>query len=505
MEASVPLRAPLTRRVRAILGWTWYPTLIAVVYIINPYSTWDISAWAVGRVLAVAVILAISLTLIGRALLGRDRGSAVAGLGVMSLAVADSPGRLVLVGAAIALIGFEARLWARGAMRLRIPWARVTAVLNLVLTIFLAIQVGTIVIRRYDAPTPAVAAEWQATPSANAPDIFLILADGHGRSDVLQRDYDYDMTPLEDELSELGFDEASNSHANHVLTRFSLAVLLNGHPFAELGQDMAAPVDERLVYAVTESSSAANLLRSAGYETVVVSSGFDHLGLRSVDRYVDVGPRNEYEEAIIRSTAAGQLFDAVTGGLVTAVRDRVFDEFSVLEGLAAETSSRPRFVLMHLPTPHWPVAFQADCTLRPNDGYSLGAVARDNHRGDAVSAKLVADQTACVDALLGAAMANLVRARPNSVAIVFSDHGPEELLDWWDPDEPGLSDRFANMFFARTPGHPGLFPDDITLVNVLPSVFNAYLGTDLPLHANDLFFGPTENLDHFVPYAPQSP
>ena len=89
--------------------------------------------------------------------------------------------------------------------------------------------------------------------------------------------------------------------------------------------------------------------------------------------------------------------------------------------------------------------------------------------------------------------------------LLLSDHGPEELLDWRAPDEPGLGDRFANLFWARTPGHPDLFPDDVTLVNVLPILFNAYLGTDLPLHPNDLWYGPAQNLDRFVPYVPAAP
>ncbi len=36
---------------------------------------------------------------------------------------------------------------------------------------------------------------------------------------------------------------------------------------------MTAPVDERIAFAAVQWSSAAHLLRSAGYETVVVSSG----------------------------------------------------------------------------------------------------------------------------------------------------------------------------------------------------------------------------------------
>jgi Sulfatase len=503
MHGAEQERRRPTQVVRGILGWTWYPTLIAVVYILNPFSKFDLSAWAIGRVLAIAVIIAVTLTLLGRSILGRDRGAAAAALAIMGVAVAASLDRLLLVAAGIlVIIWLDARLAAKGAIRFRFPWFRITSLLNLFLAAFVAILVVTIAVRRISVPTIPIPAEWQAVPATNSPDIFLVLADAHGRADVLRNSYDYDMSALELQLSDDGFDEASNSHANHVLTRFSLSVLLNGRPFSELGQDMTAPVDERIAYAAVQSSSAAHLLHSAGYETVVVSSGYDHLGLRSADRFIDVGPRNEFEQSIIMNTAAGHVFDAATGYLVAAEHERVFREFDVLKSLAAEPSSQPRFVLVHLPSPHEPIALQADCTLRPWDSYSLGAVGRDNHKGDDLAVRLSADQTACIDSLLGPAITNLVRARPNAVVILFSDHGPEELLDWREPDEPGEGDRFANMFLARTPGHPDLFPDDVTLVNVLPMLFNAYLGTDLPLHPNDLFYGPTDGIDNFVPYSP---
>ncbi len=57
-----------------------------------------------------------------------------------------------------------------------------------------------------------------------------------------------------------------------------------------------------------------------------------------------------------------------------------------------------------------------------------------------------------MDHLVGPAVRELVTRDPGAVVIVFSDHGPEALLDWRQPDEPGLGDRFANLFAASTPG-----------------------------------------------------
>ncbi len=188
---------------RGVLGWTWYPTLIAGVYVLNPLSKFDVSAWAVGRVLAIALTIGVALTVLGRSVLGRDRGAAVAAFCVMGVAVASTLERVLLVASGILVIlWLDARLAARDAIRLSIPWPRINGLLNLFLAAVVAILLATVAVRRISTPTIPIPAEWQAAPTANSPDIFLVLADAHGRADVLRDSYDYDMSALEQQLSE---------------------------------------------------------------------------------------------------------------------------------------------------------------------------------------------------------------------------------------------------------------------------------------------------------------
>ena len=104
----------------------------------------------------------------------------------------------------------------------------------------------------------------------------------------------------------------------------------------------------------------------------------------------------------------------------------------------------------------------------------------------------------CVDTLLSDAIADLTSRDPNAVVILFSDHGPEQHLDWWEPSPLGLDERTANLFAARTPGRLDLFPDDITLIDVLPTLFDAYLGTDLPTQSSEIWFGPRPQDGRFM-------
>ncbi len=203
---------------------------------------------------------------------------------------------------------------------------------------------------------PAIAASAVARADAAArPDIVMVLVDGHGRPDVLERDYGYDMRRLRDTLTRLGFAEAPDSRANHTNTRFSLSVLLNGRPMAELGQDMAEEVDEEVPAAALSAATDLALLRSMGYRIVTLTSGYAEVRVGEPGEVVDVGPWNELEQTVLRSTLVGRVVDADRAAQAAGARERVQRELDYLVDLARKPgSSAPLFAFIHVPTPHPP-------------------------------------------------------------------------------------------------------------------------------------------------------
>ena len=484
---------------------SWYPILIAVAFAIEPYSRYDIDPVEGLRVLVIAVGLSVLLTAMCHRLLGPDRGAALGAIILAALAAATSAERLVAFGLAGALVVVEARMVAAGTFRGLIPWARVSEALAIAFSIVIALELVQGAQLRSDEPSLPVPAAWLSPVSADRPDIFVILSDGHGRADVLARDYGYDMRRLRSTLESLQFNESPNSHANHVLTRWSFSVLFNGRPLAELGQNMADVANEAVPPAALRGSSGIAFLKNAGYRIVAVHSGFAEVGLMPTDVIIDPGPSNELERATVSETLLGRLLDPSDQYWLRADADRIQGEVDAVESLAREPSPEPLFVFAHLPAPHAPYVFASDCSMRLQGYLTPTPPAVRDPTSTAIRVVAEADQTACVDHLLSQAVRSIVAARPNAVVILLSDHGPDELVDWAAPAEPGLGNRFANLFWARTPGRSGLFPDDVTLVNVLPILFNAYFGTALPLHPDDLFLGPVGTDGTFVRYVPGSP
>jgi Sulfatase len=496
---------PQLRAMRRPLRIAPYPTLLAVAYVLEPSIGADVSPSALGRVLVFVVAVGLLATIAWSAALGRDRGAAAAMVSIAGLAVASNPLRVGVFVAALALLCVEWWSARTGRTRIRIPWPGLTSFLNAALAILVAIQVGGAEYARLNVPPVPAATGWTSGPDPYTPNIYVLLADGHGRRDVLADAFGMDSTGFASALTALGFTESPHSHANHARTLYSLSVLFNGRPLSELGQDPGAPIDERILSQTLGHASVFELLRSLGYEVEVIGSGYEQVALRDAGTYVDVGPRNEVEGMLLGSTAIGRVMNGLTGGSSEATRQRTFAEIAALESAARGPASRPRFIYMHLPVPHLPLVFEGDCSARPDDRYTSGPSDAGSRAGDAAWLAVDAAQTRCVDTLLTDAVRQLVDADPAAAILILSDHGIEDRLDWWDPSAQGIADRMANLFWARTPGRPGLYPADISLVNVFPILFNAYVGSDIALHPNDLLFGPVAGGDRFVPYAPSDP
>ena len=145
---------------------------------------------------------------------------------------------------------------------------------------------------------------------------------------------------------------------------------------------------------------------------------------------------------------------------------------------SAETSAKPKFVFAHLMSPHPPYVFAADGEPREAalcfpEACSL--FDGGQRYGKASQVAGASEQIEFLDAQVADTVADILAVSPRPpVIIVMSDHGHRHDID--DHVE-GL----RNLFMAYTPGKTGVFPDDVTPVNVLSRLLNAYLGAHIPL------------------------
>src|SRR5439155_1497401 len=70
------------------------------------------------------------------------------------------------------------------------------------------------------------------------------------------------------------------------------------------------------------------------------------------------------------------------------------------------------------------------------------------------------------------------RGATTPVIVIFSDHGTR----FWSDNRPEM---FHSLLLAATPGHPGLFLDDASPVNLLSRLLNAYTTIQVPLSSEE--------------------
>ena len=475
---------------RGVGAIAWYPCFFALAWALRLIADSNVDPVADYRSLMVIAVAAIGIAAATRLIVrNTPLAGALACLAVLALLKATTPAVVVLFVLAALLLALEFRLERRG--RLKLPWPRIHEVLTILAAVMLALGIGDYASVLASRPSVGFDPAWAAQPSVDAalPNVYVVIADGHGRPDILRDAYGYDDTAFVDRLAALGFHVATDSRANYLNTELSLASFFSGSHLADLGFDMTQPPDPVRLSAVLRDNPAKRLLDRAGYQVIGIPSGYDHIAERDVDVDLDTGQPSELEYALLQSSAVGTWAQVPVEDIwLAAARDRTTASLAALDRVAAD-DSQPHAVFVHLPLPHPPYAFDATCGAIPVTLFTFQTI---DPNGPEVPAgmQVLADQTRCIDTLLMNALATLVDADPSAVVILMSDHGPDVRYDWAAPHQPGLGDRVACLFAARTPGGE-LFPDDITLVNVLPRLFNRYLGTSLPTRPDDTYLGPT--------------
>ena len=484
------LSAPVRRMLGALPDW--YPVPFAIAFVLNQMADDGIALQAGIRALIAAVLVTAALTVAGRRLTShKGRGTMLGLAAIFVLIAGDEPAWLLPAGAIAFALLIDLRA-ARTAGR-AVPWSRIRSGMS---------AMGVILVILVTLPLVGSPTAWPSGPqpasldgeTAARPDIFVLLLDGFGRADVLAS-YGYDAGPFVADLEARDFTVATHSRSNYPTTGLALTSMLNAAPISALGFTDNTRLEPRHVHPALEANRGFKILADAGYETIAFSSGYELVALRSANRFVDTGQLNELEIGLAESTILEPLLDTLTGDLKgSQIRGRAMAMVPAVRSLAAEPSDRPRFVFVHFPLPHPPFVVDSDCrAVRGGESlFVLGpdGIARKSASRRAEEIRLTAGQAGCSQRL-GIEMVDgiLAGAGPDTVVLVLSDHGPETRLERSDPQPDAIHERLANLFAARTPAHPDLFPDDITLVNVLPHLFGAYLDVDLPEQPDTVYFG----------------
>ena len=305
------------------------------------------------------------------------------------------------------------------------------------------------------------------------PDIYYIILDGYGRSDVLKNEYGYDNSDFLNALRALGFYVANCSQSNYAQTQLSLTSSLNFNYVDALSDRYIPGMDDRTgLDAFIKHSVVRESLEASGYTTVAFATGF--IGTELTDANYFLGPQqtqgqlNEFEYLLVQTTFARLIQDrnsltAEDSGSELFRERTLFildklDKLSYIKG--------PKFVFVHLVIPHPPYVFG------PTGGpVQPSAVGTTRSEQDGLHYR---DQAIYISSRMMEIVPKIIAnsTRP-PVIVIQGDHGPTI--------PSGPQQRMRNLSVYYLPGVDAPLYSTITPVNTFRMIFNTYFGQNLPL------------------------
>jgi hypothetical protein len=352
--------------------------------------------------------------------------------------------------------------------------------------------------------------------SDSRPDIYYIILDAYGGSDVLKELYGYDNTAFIDWLTRNGFYVARHARANYSQTMLSLASSLNLNyldPVELQGAAANAATDAR--WHVDLTSAAVQLLNSAnenarlplahliqsnrvaatlkehGYRFVAFTSGYGGVQFPNADAAPRATALSDFEESIIQSTPIADLLDRAYELRREMHRRRIR---YIFDHLADEADDRaPRFVFAHILSPHTPFVFRADGTPLPatnrnvyyDEEFEQGNP-MDRTRFMSGYRGQVEYVTREIQQVLETLLADSTRRR---LIILQGDHGPSMTMNWSAPSPTAINERMSILSAYRVPPdiRSRLYPT-ITPVNTFRIILNRYFDGPAELLPDRSFF-----------------
>lgn len=329
------------------------------------------------------------------------------------------------------------------------------------------------------------ALDWSQVSAASdqLPDIYYIILDAYARQDTLLKAYDFDNSAFLEALTNLGFYVATCSQSNYSQTELSLSSSLNSTYLQDLfGDTLHGNQDRERLWPLIRQSAVRKGLEGLGYSTVGLETGYYWTELEDADVYLApshglLGGMTAFEGTLVRSTAAWALIDVLPKlppGIgrdldrsVDAHRELVRFVLDQLESIPELPG--PKFVFVHLVSPHRPFVFDALGNPVSDDyQWTRGTVELDQYQeGYRQQIQFLNGQLLPIVAKI------IARSRPAPVILIQSDHGPEA---------GSSQERMRNLsaFFLGVSDPEDLRPD-LSPVNSFRLVMRARFGSGVSL------------------------
>lgn len=360
---------------------------------------------------------------------------------------------------------------------------------------------------RWDRNTSmAESIEITASDSASLtkPDIYYIVLDAYGGSEMLSKLHGFDNSEFISALEERGFVVPRASRSNYTRTIHSVGSSLNMQYLDGVEQVMHDSILWWPIEGTFWHNETRRFLESQGYQTVVVASGWSFTTIKDADVYRQPYPifLNEFEEFFFQNTNLSLFGFAQDFGVSIPSYDThrriVSYGFEQLKEIPQLDS--PKITLVHIVSPHPPFVYDAEGNpINPDYPFTIA----DNRYLITPPSKYqqgYLDQLTYVNGqVIQAVDAILKNSSTPPIIILQGDHGPGIFLDAQTATPPCFYERYTILNAYHLPGvDPASIPQDATPVNTFRIIFNNYFSAELELLPDRQYFSLPETVHQFV-------
>lgn len=373
-------------------------------------------------------------------------------------------------------------------------WHRPLSFFSVVIVALPIFQIASAQVSQTKAASPPELAKNEKIKER--PDIVYVILDGYGRSDVLKEIYGFDNSEFIAGLEKRGFYIAKEAHSNYCQTELSISSSLNHAFIPDIStiKPPATPDQRPNFHQALQNSAVSQRLKSLGYQTAAITTGFPSLDFPTVDRK-EITPAgvNLLESTLIQRLPFGSESGAVASMFFE--RQRLIKKALAQFATLSDQGPIPQFTIVHILAPHPPFSFGPNGEELPRKGafgywdgsdYFAMVGTKDFYRtGYANQAKFISNQ------ILKSLDAILAKGGERPIIVIQGDHGPKMGLDQSIYEKTDIHECFPilNAYLVPDNVQKELYAS-ITPINTFRTIFRTMFGDNLPDFPDRSWYSP---------------
>lgn len=325
------------------------------------------------------------------------------------------------------------------------------------------------------------------------PDIYHIILDGYLGKEALSDITDCDNNEFYSQLKQLGFKVYDNIYSNYNYTAYSIPSIFNMDYFnnymqeEELNSEMYKQNKLQYGYLRIIHSKTILSLKNAGYKIAVSGETIFTDELQSYcNNIIDIQSQQTYD-INVNATFSTFLQTTIISNLFMSSKKHNKNHALYLKNLFDKLknlkySFSPIYSIFHILAPHPPFCFNGDGSINEKFSSMVEYPAYDKDGLEAYKNHMLHINKLAIDALSGL-IKNINEKNRKAIVLIHGDHG----LMMNNPDKPTYNTLLA-VYKYKFDDDKDIFKNNITLVNIMPYLFNYIFNTNISTHKNEFYF-----------------